>query len=127
MRLLFAIILTVGGLSSAAVSAKSGYSQEYNQCLNTSYGQSKTIIQCVDKELKLQKKLLKKYYKTNLKNSPNYQANFEQQHRLWQNQMNQQCHFNIISTVMEIKQKKCVLEMTKQRAGDYEMKQIGYK
>lgn len=127
MRFLVTMILTVSALSSTVGWAQSGYSQEYTQCLNTSYGQSKTIINCVDKELKQQKKLLKKFYKSHLKNNANYQANFEQQHTLWQNQMNQQCHFRVTSAFIEIKQKKCVLEMTKQRADYYEIKQMGYK
>ena len=63
MHFLSAIILTVGSLSAMAVEAQSGDSQAYNQCLNTAYGQSKIIIKCIDKELKIQEKLLKKYYK----------------------------------------------------------------
>ncbi|MBE9401896.1 MAG: lysozyme inhibitor LprI family protein [Acinetobacter sp.] len=127
MHFLSAIILTAGSLSAVAVWAQSGDSQEYNQCLNTSYGQSEIIITCIDKELKIQEKLLKKYYKSNLENNASHQKNLEQQHQLWLNRMKQQCHFGVTSSFIEIKQKKCLLEMTKERVYYYEMKQIGYK
>ena len=41
--------------------------------------------------------------------------------------MKQQCHFGVTSSFIEIKQKKCLLEMTKERVYYYEMKQMGYK
>ncbi|WP_425917627.1 lysozyme inhibitor LprI family protein [Acinetobacter sp. TSRC1-2] len=121
MRFLLPVIFSMAALGSTSVLAQ-GYSDEYNKCLNTSYGQTETVKKCVEKELKSQEKRLNKYYKNYLKNSGNNQSNVEQQHRLWVNRVNQQCYLKVTSSLLKVKQEKCVLEMTMERAYYYQIK-----
>lgn len=120
------ILFFLISLSPAAVQAQ-GYTQNYTQCLNNAYGKTATIDTCVDKEFKIQKKSLNQYYKNYLKNTPVHTSSIEKQHQLWENRVNQQCYFETTSSLVKIKQKKCVLEMTMQRAYYYELKQVVYK
>lgn len=126
MRFVLPVIFSVVALGSNSVLAQ-GYSDEYNKCLNTSYGQTATVKNCVDKELKTQGKLLNKYYKNYLKNSGDNQSSVKQQHQLWVNRLNQQCYYNVTSASIEVLQAKCVLEMTMERAYYYQTKQIAYR
>lgn len=126
MRFVLPVIFSVVALGSNSVLAQ-GYSDEYNKCLNTSYGQTATVKNCVDKELKMQGKLLNKYYKNYLKNSGDNQSSVKQQHQLWVNRLNQQCYYNVTSASIEVRQAKCVLEMTMERAYYYQTKQIAYR
>ncbi|TCB56669.1 DUF1311 domain-containing protein [Acinetobacter terrae] len=126
MRFVLPVIFSVAALGSNSVLAQ-GYSDEYNKCLNTSYGQTATVKNCVDKELKTQGKLLNKYYKNYLKNSGDNQSSVKQQHQLWVNRLNQQCYYNVTSASIEVLQAKCVLEMTMERAYYYQTKQIAYR
>ena len=121
MRFLMPVIFSMAVLGSTSVLAQ-GYSDEYNKCLNTSYGQTETVKKCVEKELKNQEKLLNKYYKNYLKNSGNNQSNVEQQHQLWLKRVNQQCYLKVTSSLLKIKQEKCILEMTMERAYYYQIK-----
>ena len=126
MRFVLPVIFSVAALGSNSVLAQ-GYSNEYNKCLNTSYGQTATVKNCVDKELKTQGKLLNKYYKNYLKNSGDNLSSVKQQHQLWVNRLNQQCYYNVTSASIEVRQAKCVLEMTMERAYYYQTKQIAYR
>lgn len=126
MRFVLPVIFSVAALGSNSVLAQ-GYSDEYNKCLNTSYGQTARVKNCVDKELKTQGKLLNKYYKNYLKNSGDNQSSVKQQHQLWVNRLNQQCYYNVTSASIEVRQAKCVLEMTMERAYYYQTKQIAYR
>lgn len=126
MRFVLPVIFSVVALGSNSVLAQ-GYSDKYNKCLNTSYGQTVTVKNCVDKELKTQGKLLNKYYKNYLKNSGDNQSSVKQQHKLWVNRLNQQCYYNVTSASIEVRQAKCVLEMTMERAYYYQTKQIAYR
>jgi uncharacterized protein YecT (DUF1311 family) len=126
MRFVLPVIFSVAALGSNSVLAQ-GYSNEYNKCLNTSYGQTATVKNCVDKELKTQGKFLNKYYKNYLKNSGDNQSSVKQQHQLWVNRLNQQCYYNVTSASIEVRQAKCVLEMTMERAYYYQTKQIAYR
>jgi len=126
MRFVLPVIFSVVALGSNSVLAQ-GYSDEYNKCLNTSYGQTATVKNCVDKELKTQGKLLNKYYKNYLKNSGDNLSSVKQQHQLWANRLNQQCYYNVTSASIEVRQAKCVLEMTMERAYYYQTKQIAYR
>ena len=126
MRFVLPVIFSVAALGSNSVLAQ-GYSDEYNKCLNTSYGQTATVKNCVDKELKTQGKLLNKYYKNYLKNSGDNLSSIKQQHQLWVNRLNQQCYYNVTSASIEVRQAKCVLEMTMERAYYYQTKQIAYR
>lgn len=121
MRFLIPVIFSMAVLGSTSVLAQ-GYSDEYNKCLNTSYGQTETVKKCVEKELKNQEKLLNKYYKNYLKNSGNNQSNVEQQHQLWLKRVNQQCYLKVTSSLLKVKQEKCILEMTMERAYYYQIK-----
>ncbi|MGA9697964.1 lysozyme inhibitor LprI family protein [Acinetobacter sp. ANC 3781] len=121
MRFLMPVIFIMAVLGSTSVLAQ-GYSDEYNKCLNTSYGQTGTVKKCVEKELKNQEKLLNKYYKNYLKNSGNNQSNVEQQHQLWLKRVNQQCYLKVTSSLLKVKQEKCILEMTMERAYYYQIK-----
>lgn len=121
MRFLMPVVFSMAALASTSVLAQ-GYSDEYNKCLNTSYGQTETVKKCVEKELKSQEKLLKKYYENYLKNSGNNQNYVKQQHKLWQNRVNQQCYFKVTSSLLKVKQEKCILEMTMERAYYYQIK-----
>lgn len=126
MKFVIAVVLmSLVALSSNSVFAQ-GYSEEYKQCLNTSYSQTATLKKCIDKEMKLQEKFLIQYYKNYLKNSETHQSNIEQQHQLWINRVNQQCYFNVTSAYVEVRQAKCVLEMTMERAYYYQTKQMAY-
>ena len=126
MKFVIAVVLmSLVALSSNSVFAQ-GYSEEYKQCLNTSYSQTATLKKCIDKEMKLQEKFLIQYYKNYLKNSETHQSNIEQQHQLWINRVNQQCYFNVTSVYVEVRQAKCVLEMTMARAYYYQTKQMAY-
>ena len=120
------IMLSMSALASNSVWAQ-GYSDDYKQCLNSSYGQASTIKKCVDKELKAQEKLLETYYKKYLKHSDTYRNNIEQQHQVWGNRVKQQCYSKVTSSYVELQQVKCVLEMTMQRAYYYETKQLVYR
>ena len=126
MRFVLPAIFSVAALGSNAVLAQ-GYSDEYNKCLNTSYGQTATVKNCVDKELKTQGKILSKNYKKYLKNSGDNQSSVKQQHQLWVNRLNQQCYYNVTSASIEVRQAKCVLEMTMERAYYYQTKQLAYR
>ena len=126
MRFVLPVIFSVAALGSNSVLAQ-GYSDEYNKCLNTSYGQTAIVKNCVDKELKTQGKLLNKYYKNYLKNSGDNQSSVKQQHQIWVNRLNQQCYYNVTSASIEVLQAKCVLEMTMERAYYYQTKQITYR
>jgi uncharacterized protein YecT (DUF1311 family) len=126
MRFVLPVIFSVVALGSNSVLAQ-GYSDEYNKCLNTSYGQTATVKKCVDKELKTQGKLLNKYYKNYLKNNGDNLSSIKQQHQLWVNRLNQQCYYNVTSASIEVRQAKCVLEMTMERAYYYQTKQIAYR
>ncbi|RZJ20749.1 MAG: DUF1311 domain-containing protein [Acinetobacter sp.] len=121
MRFLMPVIFSMAALASTSVLAQ-GYSDEYKRCLNTSYGQTETVKKCVEKELKSQEKLLKKYYENYLKNSGNNQSYVKQQHKIWQNRVNQQCYLKVTSSLLKVKQEKCVLEMTMERAYYYQIK-----
>ena len=121
MRFLMPVIFSMAVLGSTSVLAQ-GYSDEYNKCLNTSYGQTETVKKCVEKELKNQEKLLNKYYKNYLKNSGNNQSNVEQQHQLWLKRVNQQCYLKVTSSLLKVKQEKCILEMKMERAYYYQIK-----
>ena len=121
MRFLMPVIFSMAVLGSTSVLAQ-GYSDEYKKCLNTSYGQTETVKKCVEKELKNQEKLLNKYYKNYLKNSGNNQSNVEQQHQLWLKRVNQQCYLKVTSSLLKVKQEKCILEMTMERAYYYQIK-----
>ena len=121
MRFLMPVIFSMAVLGSTSVLAQ-GYSDEYNKCLNTSYGQTETVKKCVEKELKNQEKLLNKYYKNYLKNSGNNQSNVEQQHQLWLKRVNQQCYLKVTSSLLKVKHDKCILEMTMERAYYYQIK-----
>ncbi|NNH40096.1 lysozyme inhibitor LprI family protein [Acinetobacter terrae] len=116
----------MAALGSNSVLAQ-GYSNEYNKCLNTSYGQTATVKKCVDKELKTQGKILNENYKKYLTNSGDNQSSVKQQHQLWVNRLNQQCYYNVTSASIEVRQAKCVLEMTMERAYYYQTKQIAYR
>ena len=59
MRLAISSMLSLAAFWSNSVLAQ-GYSDEYNKCLNTSYGEIETVKKCVDKELKNQGKILNK-------------------------------------------------------------------
>ncbi len=121
MRFLMPVIFSIVALGSTSVSAQ-GYSDEYNKCLNTSYGQIETVKKCVDKELKSQEKKLKKHYENYLKNSGDNQSYVEQQHKIWQNRVNQQCYLKVTTSLLKVKQNKCILEMTMERAYYYQMR-----
>ncbi|WP_407305142.1 lysozyme inhibitor LprI family protein [Acinetobacter sp.] len=126
MRFVPAVIFSVAALGSNSVLAQ-GYSDEYNKCLNISYGQAATVKKCVDKELKTQGKILNKNYKKYLKNSSDHLSNIKQQHQLWVNRLNQQCYYNVSSASIELQQARCVLEMTMERAYYYQTKQFPYR
>ena len=126
MRFVLPVIFSVAALGSNSVLAQ-GYSDEYNKCLNTSYGQTATVKKCVDKELKTQGKILNENYKKYLTNSGDNQSSVKQQHQLWVNRLNQQCYYNVTSASIEVLQAKCVLEMTMERAYYYQTKQIAYR
>lgn len=121
MRFLMPVIFSMAVWGSTSVLAQ-GYSDEYKKCLNTSYGQTETVKKCVEKELKNQEKLLNKSYKNYLKNSGNNQSNVEQQHQLWLKRVNQQCYLKVTSSLLKVKQEKCVLEMMMERAYYYQIK-----
>ena len=121
MRFLMPVIFSMAALGSTTVLAQ-GYSDEYNKCLNTSYGQTEIVKKCVEKELKSQEKILNKYYKNYLKNSGINQSNVEQQHKLWLKRVNQQCYLKVTSNLLKVKQEKCILEMTMERAYYYQIK-----
>ncbi|CAB1212204.1 lysozyme inhibitor LprI family protein [Acinetobacter bouvetii] len=121
MRFAIPVILSLATLGANSVFAK-GYSDEYNKCLNTSYGKTETVKDCVDKELKNQEKLLNKYYKNYLKNNESHQSSIEQQHKLWLNRVDQKCYLKVTSAYMAVKQSKCVLEMTMERVYYYQIK-----
>lgn len=126
MKFVIAVVLmSWAALSSNSVFAQ-GYSEEYKQCLNTSYSQTATLKKCIDKEMKLQENFLSQYYKNYLKNSENHQSNIEQQHQLWINCVNQQCYFKVTSIYVDVRQAQCVLEMTMERAYYYQTKQMAY-
>lgn len=126
MKFVIAVVLmSLVALSSNSVFAQ-GYSEEYKQCLNTSYSQTATLKKCIDKEMKLQEKFLTQYYKNYLKNSETHQSNIEQQHQLWLNRVNQQCYSKVTSAYVEVRQAKCVLEMMMERAYYYQTKQMAY-
>ena len=64
MRLAISVMLSLAAFWSNSVLAQ-GYSDEYNKCLNTSYGEIGTVKKCVEKELKNQ-------FHTNLRRFRNY-------------------------------------------------------
>ena len=121
MRLAISVMLSVAAFWSNSVLAQ-GYSDEYNKCLNTSYGEIETVKKCVDKELKNQEKILNKAYKGYINKNVVNQSSIEQQHKLWLNRVDQKCYFKVTSTYMAVKQSKCVLEMTMERTHYYHTK-----
>lgn len=89
----FACLLMASCLGTMAlqVQAATGYSQEYIQCMNFSYGNTAKLQKCVKKELKAQNKRLKKNYKTYLELNEGYRNNIRDQHTVWQRKLSQQC------------------------------------
>lgn len=118
----FACLLMAGCLGTVAlhVQAATGYSQEYTQCMNFSYGNTAKLQKCVKKELKAQNKRLKKNYKTYLKLNAGYRNNIRDQHTVWQRKLSQQCKLTMNTQYAQIKQGQCVLEMVKDQAKLYQ-------
>lgn len=121
MRLAISVMLSLTAFWSNSVLAQ-GYSDEYNKCLNTSYGEIGTVKKCVEKELKNQEKLLNKAYKGYINKNVVNQSSIEQQHKLWLNRVDQKCYLKVTSAYMAVKQFKCVLEMTIERTYYYQTK-----
>ncbi len=121
MRLAISVMLSLAAFWSNSVLAQ-GYSDEYNKCLNTSYGEIGTVKKCVDKELKNQEKLLNKAYKGYINKNVVNQSSIEQRHKLWLNRVDQKCYLKVTSAYMAVKQSKCVLEMTMERTYYYQTK-----
>lgn len=118
----FACLLMAGYLGTVAlqVQAATGYSQEYMQCMNFSYGNTAKLQKCVKKELKAQNKRLKKNYKTYLELNADYRNNIREQHTVWQRKLSQQCKLTINTQYAQIKQGQCALEIVKDQANLYQ-------
>lgn len=118
----FACLLMAGCLGAVTlqVQAATGYSQEYTQCMNFSYGNTAKLQKCVKKELKAQNKRLKKNYKTYLKLNAGYHNNIRDQHTVWQRKLTQQCKLTMNTQYAQIKQGQCALEMVKDQANLYQ-------
>ena len=126
MKLLKPILFCLAAAGAGHASA-GGLSKEYRQCMNATYGDTDVIQKCLKKELKIQNEDLEKYYKKYLKNAGPYEENYKTQHRLWESRMNKVCYFNSNSVHVAIRQAKCVLGMTAERAGYYEKKTSAFE
>jgi hypothetical protein len=88
-----------------------GYSKTYIQCMSATYGTQNKTKTCVNKELKLQKKLLKKNFKTYQKANRGNVQQLKQQHQFWQALVKQQCPNTMHSTYGKLQQAQCELNM----------------
>ncbi|CAM4299315.1 lysozyme inhibitor LprI family protein [Acinetobacter pragensis] len=104
-----------------------GVTKKYQQCMTATYGDTDTIQECIKDELKLQNKKLDKYYKKYLKNSGEFEENYQTQHQLWASRVNKVCRSNTSSVYAVIQQQKCILGMTVDRAGFYEKKTLTFE
>ncbi|MDM1780385.1 DUF1311 domain-containing protein [Acinetobacter indicus] len=118
----FACLLVAGYLAALGlqVQAAEGYSKAYTQCMNFSYGNTAKAKKCVKKELKAQKKRLKKNYKTYLKLNSPYQNNIRAQHTLWERKMSQQCNLGMTGQYAQIQQGQCRLALVVDQASLYQ-------
>ena len=88
-----------------------GYSKTYVQCMSASHGVQNKTKTCVNKEIKLQKKLLKKNFKTYQKaNRGNVQV-VKQQHQFFETLIKQQCPLSVRSAYGQLQQAQCELNM----------------
>ena len=120
MRLAGLIIAGCLGAATLEVQAATGYSQEYQQCMNFSYGNTAKLQKCVKKELKAQNKRLKKNYKTYLKLNSAYRNNIRDQHIVWERKLSQQCNLRMTGQYAQIRRGQCMLEIVKDQADLYQ-------
>jgi len=118
MRLAWFLVAFVG--TSAQTQAAMGYSKEYSQCMNFSYGNTAKIEKCLNKELKFHNKRLKKNYKTYLKLNPNQTAAIRSQHVLWERKLTQQCNFRMSGKYAKQQQGQCMLALIMDQANLYQ-------
>jgi uncharacterized protein YecT (DUF1311 family) len=120
MRFAYFLITACLGAAGLQVQAAEGYSREYSQCMNFSYGKTEIAEKCVNKELKAQQKTLKKSYNTYLKLNPNYQNNIRTQHMLWERRLAQQCNLNMAGAYVQIRQAQCMLALVVDQVNLYQ-------
>lgn len=122
----FAGLITAVVLLGASVSvvannniAQQGYSKDYGQCMNLTYGHSDKAAKCIQKELKFHQKQLKKNLKAYKKANPNSAQSIQVQHQFWQQQVKQQCQLSVKSAQGQLQQQQCSLNMVLSQANLY--------
>ena len=119
MRLAW-FLVAIFAASAAQTQAAEGYSKEYSQCMNFSYGNTATKEKCLKKELKVHNKRLKKNYKTYLKLNPNQTTAIRSQHALWERKLSQQCNFRMSGKYAKQQQGQCMLALIIDQANLYQ-------
>lgn len=99
--------------------AQQGYSKDYGQCMNLTYGQSNKAVKCIQKELKFHQKQLKKNLKAYKKANPSSAQSIQVQHQFWQQQVKQQCQLSVKSLQGHLQQQQCNLNMVLSQANLY--------
>ena len=115
MRLAWFLVAVFAG-SAVQTQAAVGYSKEYSQCMNFSYGNTAKAEKCLKKELKLHNKRLKKSYKNYLKLNPNQTAAIRSQHVLWERKLSQQCNLRVSGKYAKQQQGQCMLALIMDQA-----------
>lgn len=100
-------------------------SKDYLKCSKQAFGEPKAVQKCINKELKIQNKYLKKYYKVHLKNAGEFRHNYEMQHQLWQKRVYKICGAESGSVHVLVRHSQCVLGFTAERATYYQRKIAG--
>ena len=119
MRLAWFLVAIFAG-TAVQTQAAIGYSKEYTQCMNFSYGNTPKAEKCLEKELKFHNKRLKKNYKTYLKLNPNQTAVIRSQHVLWERKLAQQCNFRMSGKYAKQQQGQCMLALIMDQANLYQ-------
>lgn len=119
MRLAGFLIAIFAGTTLQAQAAQ-GYSKEYSQCMNFSYGNTVKAEKCLEKELKVHDKRLKKSYKNYLKLNPNQRSSIRHQHVLWERKLSQQCNLRMSGPYAKQQQGQCRLALIMDQANLYQ-------
>lgn len=119
MRFGSLLIAVLAGVAIQAHAAQD-YSKEYQQCMKFTYGNKDKAEKCIAKELKLQKKVLKKSYKNYLKINANNAAIIKNQHKMFESKVQQQCGRIRAGNYTKIQQGQCQLSMVLEQTNYYQ-------
>ena len=99
------------GAAQANEAKLQGYSKEYGQCMNLTYGKTEKAEKCVSNERKLHEKQLKKNFKAYKKANPRSIQEIQTQYKFWELQVKNQCQPASRSVQGRLQREQCALNM----------------